>query len=311
MSDTTQDTLPLDHVMLAMDVVDTLRHRQDLVERELDEEKRAASLIGKLRGIYAEQGIDVPDHILKEGVDALAESRFAYSPPRRGFGGLLATFYVTRGAWGRPLIAIAVAAALVFGGYQFAYRPFVAAQQAEALRQLAEVLPAQMDGLYDTIYTETKEQEAVRRATAIRERGKVAAAEGDSAGAAKAVADLTGVRDQLRREFRLKIVNRAGEETGVWTFPDVNTEATNFYIVVEAVSPDDEVLTVPIENEESGVVEAVSKWAVRVSEPVYQAVRQDKLDDGIIQQNIIGVKQFGYLEVDYVVPVLGGAITQW
>ncbi|MEX0627820.1 MAG: DUF6384 family protein, partial [Cucumibacter sp.] len=188
---------------------------------------------------------------------------------------------------------------------------FVAAQQAEALRQLAEVLPAQMDGLYDTIYTETKEQEAVRRATAIRERGKVAAAEGDSAGAAKAVADLTGVRDQLRREFRLKIVNRAGEETGVWTFPDVNTEATNFYIVVEAVSPDDEVLTVPIENEESGVVEAVSKWAVRVSEPVYQAVRQDKLDDGIIQQNIIGVKQFGYLEVDYVVPVLGGAITQW
>ncbi|MEX0860920.1 MAG: DUF6384 family protein, partial [Cucumibacter sp.] len=79
----------------------------------------------------------------------------------------------------------------------------------------------------------------------------------------------------------------------------------------EAVSPDDEVLTVPIENEESGVVEAVSKWAVRVSEPVYQAVRQDKLDDGIIQQNIIGVKQFGYLEVDYVVPVLGGAITQW
>ena len=40
---------PLDDVMLAMDVVDTLRHDQLIVERELNEEERRAKLIERLR----------------------------------------------------------------------------------------------------------------------------------------------------------------------------------------------------------------------------------------------------------------------
>jgi len=40
-------------------------------------------------------------------------------------------------------------------------------------------------------------------------------------------------------------------------------------------------------------------------------VRADKLDDGIIQNDVLGVKQFGYLDVTYLMPVLDGAITQW
>jgi hypothetical protein len=43
---------PLDDVMLAMDVVDTLRHRQDLVVRELDADTREKNLVDKLREIY-------------------------------------------------------------------------------------------------------------------------------------------------------------------------------------------------------------------------------------------------------------------
>jgi len=312
MSDTTQDTLPLDDVMLAMDVVDTLRHRQDLVERELGELDRAASLIEKLRTIYSEQGITVPDHILKEGVDALAESRFVYTPPRAGLNRAVARLYVTRGRWGRVIVTAAVVVALALAAYQLAYRPYVAGQQAEAARQLAEVLPAQMDTLFNTIYVETKEQEAVRQASALLERGKTAAAESNLEGAERAVADLTGLRDRLRAEYRLRIVNREGQETGVWTFPDVNTDATNYYIVVEAVTSDNQTLTLPIENEENGgEIENASIWAVRVPEPLYEAVRADKLDDGIIQNDVLGVKQFGYLDVTYLMPVLDGAITQW
>lgn len=311
MSEDTQGTLPLDDVMLAMDVVDTLRHRQDLVERELNEDQRAAALIGRLRDIYADQGIDVPDRILQEGVDALAQSRFVYTPPRAGLRTLLARLYVSRGRWGAALVAIVVAVGLVLAAYQFAYRPFVAGQQAALERRLSEGLPAQMDAIYATIYRETKVQEAVRQADVLIERGKAAAAAGDLATAEEAVADLTEVRDTLRLEYRLRIVNREGVDTGVWTFPEVNTEATNFYIVVEAITPDNQTLTLDIENEESGEAEAVDIWAVRVPEAFYNSVRQDKLDDGIIQQNIIGVKQFGYLDADYVAPVLGGAITHW
>ena len=74
MSDVTANkAAPLDEVMMAMDVVDTLRHRQDLVTRELDGVARERQLIERLREVYRQQGIEVPDHILREGVAALAE----------------------------------------------------------------------------------------------------------------------------------------------------------------------------------------------------------------------------------------------
>ncbi|MGB5297749.1 MAG: DUF6384 family protein, partial [Thiogranum sp.] len=69
---------PLDDVMLAMDVVDTLRRRRRLVERELDAEGREQDLKQRLRKIYTAQGIEVPDHVLEEGVAALKEERFVY-----------------------------------------------------------------------------------------------------------------------------------------------------------------------------------------------------------------------------------------
>ena len=54
---------PLDEVMLAMDVVDTLRHSENLVARELGEEDRASALMERLREVYRQQGIDVPGQI--------------------------------------------------------------------------------------------------------------------------------------------------------------------------------------------------------------------------------------------------------
>ena len=49
----------LDELMLAMDVVDTLRHREDLVARELDDAGKQEKLLENLRRIYREQGIEV------------------------------------------------------------------------------------------------------------------------------------------------------------------------------------------------------------------------------------------------------------
>ena len=87
--------------MLAMDVVDTLRHRDRLVERELTEDVRDEQLIERLRALYKSQGIDVPDTILADGVKALKESRFAYTPPGPSFARTLATIWVKRGTYGK------------------------------------------------------------------------------------------------------------------------------------------------------------------------------------------------------------------
>ena len=312
MSDATAKTAaPLDEVMLAMDVVDTLRHRQDLATRELAGVTREQQLIDKLRDIYHQQGIEVPDHILKEGVAALAESRFVYDPPKPGLGTTLARLYVTRGRWIKPILTVAGVLLALTIGFFGVYQPFQAAQEERARIELAEGLPAQMDALFQTIYEETKVQQAVMQAEELRTRGKNLAAEGDRAGAQKALAEITGLRDQLRQEYVLQIVNRPGERSGFWTFPEINTAATNYYLVVEALDPDGKKLSLPIRNEENGATETVSQWGVRVPETVYNAIVADKQDDGIIQGSELGRKAAGFLDVEYNMPVLGGQVTRW
>jgi hypothetical protein len=312
MSDVTaKPAAPLDEMMLAMDVVDTLRHRQDLALRELNGAARERQLIEKLREIYHHQGIEVPGHILKEGVAALAEARFTYEPPRPGWRTTLARLYVSRGSWGKPalaLLAVLVLAVVAFFGI---WQPFQRGQQEAARIELAEGLPAQLDALYETIYQETKVQQAVLEAEALRTRGQSLAAEGDRAGALQALDYLTALRDLLRQEYRLVVVNQSGVRSAFWTFPEINTAATNYYIVVQALDADGDALHLPIRNEENGATELVDIWAVRVPETVYTAVLADKQDDGIIQANEIGRKSDGFLEVEYNVPVMGGALTQW
>jgi hypothetical protein len=312
MSDVTaKPAAPLDEVMLAMDVVDTLRHRQDLVTRELDGVNREKQLIDKLRDLYHQQGIEVPDHILKEGVAALAESRFTYTPPAPSLGTALARLYVSRKSWGRPVLAV-LGVLLVAGvGYFGIWQPYQNGQAEQARIELTEGLPAQMDSLYQTIYDETKVQQAVTEAEALVSRGKAFAAEGNRAGAEDAVQRLTDLRDLLRQQYSLRVVNREGVQTGFWSFPEINTDATNYYIVVEALDPDGNTISLPILNEENGQTETVAIWGVRVPESVYNAVSADKLDDGIIQTNLVGRKSDGFLDVQYAMPVLGGAVTQW
>jgi len=302
---------PLDEVMLAMDVVDTLRHRQDLVTRELGGEKRETRLIKRLRAIYSDQGIEVSERILKEGVDALDENRFVYKPPAPGFKTSLARLYVSRDRWGKLAGGIGAVIVLVLSAYFFAYLPYKANQAASVQIELSETMPARMQALFDTIFEETKVQSALVEARALLKSGKTAAGEGERAAAQDAINRLTAVRDTLRQSYSLRVVNREGVKSGFWTFPKVNQNATNYYIVVEAIGQNGKALTLPITNEETGDVERVSLWGLRVPKSVYNSISKDKLDDGIIQRNVVGQKQVGYLDPNYTIPVLGGAVTRW
>ncbi len=311
MSAATAEKAPLNDVMLAMDVADTLRHNQDLVARELNGEARETQLIDKLRELYHQQGIEVSDAILKEGVAALGESRFAYTPPKPGLGVTLAHMYVARKRWLPATFALFLMLLIGFGGYFLVWAPYRAGQQEQIRVELAEKLPAEMDALYQTIFEETKVTQAADNAAEIRDRGKRSAAEGNRAAAEQAIADLTGIRDTLREEYQLRVVSRDGVKSGFWTFPEINTDATNYYVVVEAIDAHGTALSLPVLNEEDNKTETVNIWGIRVPEAVYRSVEADKKDDGIIQRNIAGIKQFGFLEPDYLIQVLGGAVTRW
>ena len=72
-----------------------------------------------------------------------------------------------------------------------------------------------------------------------------------------------------------------------------------------------EALALPIVNEENGKTETVKKWGVRVPEATFEAIRADKSDDGIVENNVLGEKHRGSLKVDYLMDVEDGTITAW
>jgi len=109
----------LDDLMLAMDVVDTLRHRERLIERELNEDVREEQLIERLRALYKSQGLEVPDSVIEQGVKALKESRFVYTPPRPSFARTLATLWVRRAVYGKGFVAALAVLVVIIGFYHF------------------------------------------------------------------------------------------------------------------------------------------------------------------------------------------------
>ncbi|TCT05423.1 hypothetical protein EDC22_11345 [Tepidamorphus gemmatus] len=302
---------PLGDLMLAMDVVDTLRHRETLVARELADEDRDARLIERLREIYRAQGIEVSDAILAEGVRALKESRFVYSPPEDGLQVRLARLYVRRRVWGRRLGTLAAVLLLAAAAWHvFVTMP--SERRAEALHvEMTQTLPRALEHLAGHVAAMTDVADALRQAEAAHAAGEQALQVGNVEAARKAVAELEALEARLAQEYVLRIVSRPGATSGLWRIPDVNQEARNYYLVVEALDRNGRPLSVPITNEETGETGMVSQWGVRVPETTFARVRADKEDDGIIQNDILGAKRRGHLEPVYMMPVSGGAITDW
>jgi len=411
-----------DELMLAMDVVDTLRHREAALDEILNEESDNKALIEKVKRIYAAQGIEVSERLIVDAVAALKEERFAYRPPPPGFRRWLAHLYVDRIKWTkRTGIALGLVGALGGGSYAIdnyresravahqqalvgnarsafdeakqrlsgqrqaaaaalqqlqasppgpVARSAVASMRADGEAKLAELdvhLAAltgidpqraltfeQVDAGKAFRFPATVQQplsaaeNAARGAvTALTEARQLAAAEQQYDGLAKrgrevaqgalarqAITDLTEnsrgalasgdlaatkatlqslqqMVDTVAASYQIRIVSRPNVRSGVWRVPDSNRNARNYYVVVEAIDNANRVLSLPITSEETEQTETVRMWGLRVSENVFEQVKRDKLDDGIIQNNIFGRKQAGKLDPDYRFNVIGGAITRW
>lgn len=415
--------IDLSEVMLAMDVVDTLRHQRSLVERELQSGDREADLIDKLRKIYADQGLEVSDEVIAEGVKAMREERFAYRPPPGGLKTALARLYVNRGRWAKRTLWLLVAVAAVWAGYRYLYvmpaergrnrlarelntqvssqKEGIAALQnqvtavsaelekalqavpatmlpsarrladkarqslaaaarqlgaAEKLGPLAGIDPNNIETYTAKIQQRLDEQKGMvenargdlenaqaavgtirslgtgftdieslraEALSAVREKGvaeKIDALynnalsslkSGDIETATTARNALQYTRDMLGQEYTLQIVSRPGTPSGVWRYPVDSGTARNYYLIVEAVGPSGRPLKLPITSEEDGKVRLLSEWGLRVDPQVYEQVRQDKQQDGIVNRKVVGFKKRGYLTPDYTVASTGGTITEW
>jgi hypothetical protein len=183
--------------------------------------------------------------------------------------------------------------------------------QERARIEVSETLPKQLRQAEADLAAVASDEAAKQKAAGLREDAERAIRAQDRAGMLKVGSELARLRDEVAREYTLTIVSRVGESTGVWRRPPAGSNARNYYLIVEAISPDGQKFALPIRNEETGAIETVTKFGVRVPQDTFEAVARDKRDDGIVQKNHFGVKRRGRLAIDYEMPFEGGFITKW
>lgn len=294
---------PLEDLMVAMDVVDTLRHEDAMVARELDGDGRRERLLERLRNMYSAQGIDVPDHVLQEGIEALEQERFQYQELERGWRTRLAHIWVSRGRWGKPLAFLAIIGVLFYGVYYF--------KEVLPQQQLQAKLPQQIDASVTAIIANAKNPSLIDRATQLADQARASLAQNKLLDAERESSKLREMQTRLNQVYKIRIVSRANQNSGVWRVPPNNSGGRNYYLLVEAIDGNNDVVAVEVTNEENNLAAKKNIWGLRVSERTFHSVAADKGDDGIIQANIVGEKKAGFLKHDYLIETSGATITEW
>lgn len=294
---------PLEDLMAAMDVVDTLRHQQGLVVRELDAHGRRERMLEKLRELYQAQGIEVTDSVLQEGITALEEERFKYKSVEPSFATRLAHIWVSRGRWGKPIGFLAVLASLFLGFYVF--------NDVLPQRAMQNQLPEQLQASFNSIETISKKPELVSQARQKLTLGEQALQAEDYESAQQALLAMQAVNQSLQQSYSIRVISNPNQNSGIWRIPDVNQSGRNYYLIVEAVDANNNIIELPILSEETDKLTNKKQWGLRVNEQTFYKIASDLKDDGIIQSNIVGEKKVGFLQPEFSIATTGGTITEW
>jgi hypothetical protein len=132
-------------LIVASDIVDTIRNDERLIDHELGSEDRQKALKARLKDMYKAQGMEVSDAVIEEAVQRKDAERFVFKPMGAGFGRFMWTSYVRRNKYALRLSVATGVVVLGITGFNVAQYQLVEKPKIEAARQLelqlAEVLP--------------------------------------------------------------------------------------------------------------------------------------------------------------------------
>lgn len=140
-------------LIVASDIVDTIRNDERLIDHELGSEDRQKALKARLKDMYKAQGMDVSDAVIEAAVARSNAERFVFKPMGTGFTRFMWTSYVRRNKYALRL-SVAVGVVVVgIVGYNAAQYQFIEKPALEAVRrlelQVAEVLPNRLKAVSD------------------------------------------------------------------------------------------------------------------------------------------------------------------
>lgn len=294
----------LQEQMGAMALIDEMRHRQMIVQEHLDLPRRRAEVARRIREYYRSQNIEVDDTLVEQGVRTYFDKRLSYEAPHAGkLSNLLARIYISRSSWKKPALAGVAALALLAGGSYVARQ----AQEREAATERAA--QAARVAELDEIVARIRKAEEGFRAMGLppsdmqQVDAMVAAANGavrarDGAGARTSLDQLEATLAYATPPLAINVVDRAGVKTGVVRRYGAGGGSA-WYLIAEATDPSGRVVPVAVTSTESGERKLASQFGVRVSQAVFERVRADKMEDGHVDDKLLGKKPAKALTVQY------------
>ena len=276
----TESAKAFEEKLLTIDLVDGLRREQERLDLALDDHERMQELRNEIRSYYQQAGITVSDALIDRAIEERQQQRFAFRPPKLGFAGhLAARTWIHRG----PVSLIVAAIVLIgTGGWLIEQQ---LAERAQQEQQVAETAHASaLACLAENIAEADAADAAVL--SALRNEGEALPATNAEAWNGEANATCAF----FAAPVRLRVVSESGEQSGVWRYFNGNTGARAYYLVVDALSASGTPVEVPFESAEDGQQYRQSRFAVRVDEAIYERVRADKEQDGVLQNAEAGTK---------------------
>lgn len=182
---------------------------------------------------------------------------------------------------------------------------------AQAALKQRDALSVLHDQLQQRVRVEALDDPAREAIAAAEAAVATALADADVERAGAALQAETTLKRLIATPYSVHIVDRPGELSGVPRYPVDNPDAAAYYLIVEAITADGQVLAIPVLNEETQQRSTVRKFGIRVSEDAFNAVRSEKQGSGRIAERQVGSKAAGRLHPEYRIAASGGAITEW
>ncbi len=309
-NDVAAPPLTLDELTRVMDVARTLRKERSIAEQELNREETIKLLREKLREAADLAGDPVTDGQIDAAIENYFDNLHEFESPEPGLETTLASAYVRRKLIAGWLLALAAAAVVTWGIWFGGLIPGKRQTELQSHQMYAQVeeTASAIKALTTNSELAAGIQAARVEAAAYRDRGEFSALE-------QLRDKLLQQESVLKQEYRLMVVSDS--QSGVDTYGPEG-QLSGYYLIVEAVDGNGLAVPVRIRNAETGDFEVVSKWAEQVPPQVFERVKQDKQEDGIVDAREFGVKRKGESDVEITMADTDGTplergrqITEW
>jgi hypothetical protein len=181
------------------------------------------------------------------------------------------------------------------------------------------ILPGELEATYADVVNIAKESDVKAKADLLYSQGSIFVKTAQLDSLHRTVQEMQNLEAILNQQYTLTIVNKPDVKSGIDRyFTDASGKrVSGFYLIVEAISPDGKIIPQEIKSEQNGDRAIVKMWGERVPRGVYEQVKEDKIDNGIIENDTFGRKSVGYLNPKITftyngVPLeRGGQILRW